>query len=457
MLQKFILVPMLAVLLYIPAAGADVPGVKADEVLRHATDIGSWLSAQEQKEATGASWPDNALARGNNSVNLSSGIPGTVLFLLGLHNATGNMAYLESAQRGADFLVTLVEDPSVFEGNQRRASLYAGIGGIGVALVNMQAVAPQPGYERAISRIVDILDDWHLEDDAGAYWSDEYNDLLFGNAGTVLFLAFAAEQTGNEKALHLAVAGAESLLRQAQAGEHGLYWKFRRSRDFNLPNFSHGAAGIGYALSSVAMVSGEEQFADAARDAFRYLQSIQVTHDQLVAMPYGWGVDSWDGLYEFGWAHGVAGSALFLQRLQQAGDDTGQVAAMSAAFRDTLIGIGLPANLAPPFSEPSTPLDQRFGRAGVLGVLSEWSRQDESVIAARDDIFTHIRDAATRDNGAYWMVAVPAFMGGGTAAYTGYFHGASGIGLAMLKMHAAMTGKDPYVVLPDDPFAWQPR
>jgi len=49
-------------------------------------------------------------------------------------------------------------------------------------------------------------------------------------------------------------------------------------------------------------------------------------------------------------------------------------------------------------------------------------------------------------------VDVPAFMGGGRAAYTGLFHGAAGIGLAILRAHASMTGLEPYLRMPDDPY-----
>ena len=48
-------------------------------------------------------------------------------------------------------------------------------------------------------------------------------------------------------------------------------------------------------------------------------------------------------------------------------------------------------------------------------------------------------------------------MGGGRAVYSGYFHGAAGIGIAILKLHAVISGCDPYVVMPDDPFAWSPK
>lgn len=55
---------------------------------------------------------------------------------------------------------------------------------------------------------------------------------------------------------------------------------------------------------------------------------------------------------------------------------------------------------------------------------------------------------------AHWQVDAPEFMGGGRAAYTGIFHGASGIGLAVMRMHASMLGRRPYVGLPDESSSW---
>jgi hypothetical protein len=88
-------------------------------------------------------------------------------------------------------------------------------------------------------------------------------------------------------------------------------------------------------------------------------------------------------------------------------------------------------------------LDLRFGRAGVLSLVSYWAARHPE-----DGRVTALRDADT----AHWQVDAPAFMGGGRAAYTGLFHGAAGIGLALLKAHASMVQKTPYADLPDDPF-----
>ena len=76
--------------------------------------------------------------------------------------------------------------------------------------------------------------------------------------------------------------------------------------------------------------------------------------------------------------------------------------------------------------------------------------------ATRDAIWEAIAAAAIRkDELAHWGVDAPAFMGGGQAAFTGVLHSAAGIGLALLRLHASIEGRGPYVVLPDDPMAWR--
>ena len=118
---------------------------------------------------------------------------------------------------------------------------------------------------------------------------------------------------------------------------------------------------------------------------------------------------------------------------------------------NTLANIGLPGTPQEPFAEPSTPMDWRFGRASVLSLLSDYGEG----LATRDAIWGEIAQQAYReDDQAHWQVDAPAFMGGGRAAFTGVFHGAAGLGLALLRMHATMTEQAPYVTMPDDPLAW---
>jgi hypothetical protein len=144
-----------------------------------------------------------------------------------------------------------------------------------------------------------------------------------------------------------------------------------------------------------------------------------------------------------------------LLRLQQLDIDATEASTFLQLTRQTLTSIDLPGTPAEPFAEPSTPLDFRFGRASVLSLACHWAAQfpdDQEMTRLCVAVYGHIAAAAVRENDtAHWPVDAPAFMGGGRAAFTGVFHGAAGIGLALLSAHADLTGRPRYDDLPDDP------
>ena len=436
-------------LLLLCSSSTTFAGPQADKVLRLAVDAGNWLAAQGQAQSTGIAWPADAHKSDTVAYDLGSGTAGIVVYFLSLYAATGDERFLESAERGGAYLASLLDDTEAFGAGSRRASLYAGIAGIGVALTLLEEHLP--AYSAEVDKVVALLDDWSIAESAGVRWSDEFNDLLYGDAGTVLFLAWRAHRNRDERALRLAVSASHFLLSLAEDADSGRYWRFRRSKPFNLPGFSHGTAGIAYVLGTVGSLADESSFTDAAADGFTYIDSIAQIAGNRVRIPYGWPAESWDGLYEFGWAHGLVGSNALFTRLQQIGVRVGEAARYNALVVNTLSGIGLPGTPEEPFAESSTPLDWRFGRAGVLALLSDYGQG----IGTRDAIWREIADQASRENGvAHWEVDAPDFMGGDRAAFTGILHGTAGIGLALLRLHAALTDHPPYVALPDDPFAW---
>jgi lantibiotic modifying enzyme len=448
--------PVLALLtlqLFIwPAACAD----EAGELLLFAEDVGRWITGTMVKTESGIAWPDDALAPADVGYDLASGVSGKVVYFVALYRATGKQEYLGYAKHGADYLISVLRDPAQFDGNERRSSLYAGVAGIGVAMLHVRAETSEAKYATAVEDVVTLLDEWSTRDDNGVHWSGQFNDLLYGDAGTVLFLAQVAALDGDARILEMARQGAHVLMSRAVDDADGRYWLFRRDKDFNLPNFSHGTAGIVYVLATVGKLTGDDALIRGAKAGFEYVRSIAQVDENRLRIPYGWGSESWEGLYEFGWAHGLAGSAAMFERLQQADIDARHANEMLALARSTLVDLGLPGTPVEPFAEPSTALDLRFGRAGVLSLASCWAAQhpdDGKVIELRDALLRHIQSAAIRDvDTAHWRVDAPAFMGGGRAAYTGLFHGAAGIGLALLNAHASMVQKAHYADLPDNPF-----
>ena len=321
--------------------------------------------------------------------------------------------------------------------------------------MHITAESPDEKYDEALQSANQLLNDWLIRDADGVHWSDKFNDLLYGDAGTVLYLAHLAQRHKDAKAWNLARLGAHSLLKQSIEEGDTRHWLFRRDKPFNLPNFSHGTAGVAYVLATVASVTGDDMYSDAAAAGFRYLRSVAEIEDGQLRMPYGWGSDDWEGLYEFGWAQGLVGTAMALLRMQQFDIDANEAATYLRLTRQTLASIDLPGKPAEPFAEPSTPLDFRFGRASVLSLACYWAAQfpnDPKIKQLCVDLYEHIAAAAVREKDmAHWLVDAPAFMGGGRAAYTGLFHGAAGIGLALLSAHADLTGRPRYDDLPDDP------
>ena len=268
-IQSAVILLLLTMLSSQPAAAAD-----ADAFLTLAEDAGRWIASTAVASEDGGIWPDDANVPDTVGYDLASGVAGKVVFFVALYRATGNDIYLDEARRGADFLAETLTDPATFDSNPRRASLYTGVAGIGVALLHITAESPDEKYDEALQSANQLLSDWLVRDADGVHWSDKFNDLLYGDAGTVLYLAHLAKRRENARAWNLARLGAHSLLQQSIEDGDTRHWLFRRDKPFNLPNFSHGTAGVAYVLATVASVTGDDMYSDAAAAGFRYLRSV---------------------------------------------------------------------------------------------------------------------------------------------------------------------------------------
>ena len=99
--------------------------------------------------------------------------------------------------------------------------------------------------------------------------------MISGAAGGVLALLAYHRSTGSERALELARRCGERLLATVQPMEHGLGW-VTPIAPRPLAGFSHGAAGIAWALLDLAAETGEERFHEAALGAVAYERSLFV-------------------------------------------------------------------------------------------------------------------------------------------------------------------------------------
>lgn len=102
--------------------------------------------------------------------------------------------------------------------------------------------------------------------------SDCYLDILGGTAGTLLGLLALYQVVYDPVVLKCACCLGRYLLAQSVITSNGRAWKTLDGR--LLTGFSHGAAGIAYALLKLAQVADEAEFRLAAAEAIAYEQSL---------------------------------------------------------------------------------------------------------------------------------------------------------------------------------------
>jgi lantibiotic modifying enzyme len=103
--------------------------------------------------------------------------------------------------------------------------------------------------------------------------ADEYSDVVAGAAGCLVALLGLHTRRPSGPALALAVRCGERLLARARVMEQGWGWILDLAGLSPLTGFSHGTAGISWALLQLAAATGDERFQQAALKALEYERS----------------------------------------------------------------------------------------------------------------------------------------------------------------------------------------
>jgi lantibiotic biosynthesis protein len=142
-----------------------------------------------------------------------------------------------------------------------RLGLYAGQPGIALCLARGGAVLGEPPLVEGTAALLAALD----------YESEPLeNDLISGRAGGIVAL-LALRRLGREEVeLERVAALGRDLIGAARREPEGWSWGSAAAGPWNLTGLSHGAAGVGLALSELHWETGEAAFAEAADAAFAY-------------------------------------------------------------------------------------------------------------------------------------------------------------------------------------------
>jgi len=419
---------------FVSCGGEESSGDEIDLVAR-------WIRDSVVQTENGTTWP--AVPGDNDSINntLYSGTPGVILFFLEAFHATGDKAYLDDARVGADYLLSTLD-------REKGAGLYVGVSGIGYCLEETYKATMEMPYRQGAVRCLDYLKEWAEELENGIQWG-ETTDIISGNAGTGLFLLYLAEEWADESVLAMARQVGERLLGVGIPAEEGTKWAMNPQYPLLMPNFSHGTAGIAYFLASLYQNTDEQKFLDGALAGARYLKSVAKTDNDVCLIfhhePEG------EDLFYLGWCHGPVGTARLFYRLFQITNEKEWLQWVEKGARG-ILDSGIPDQEAPGFWNN---VGLCCGSAGVaeffLSLFQVTKKQEYLDFARR--LTEQIRNKSTRDeSGIRWMQAEHRTRPDFLQAQTNLMQGAAGIGLWLLRLREFESGKQPLVVLPDNPF-----
>ena len=413
--------------------------------------IDRWLKTT--KIADSQIWPDALDNPGLASLSYSDGVAGKLIFYLQLFKDTKNPEYLNEVTIAADYILeNLPQKEDSLQGTFWAFSPYGAVCGAGFALAEVFKATNESKYKAGVEHIVDVVNHFAINKEDTVSWGPG-NDVLGGLAGTGLFILYAGETLERPELINIAERAGSTLIYRAKK-EVGYSWKRGQNGRFDLPNFSHGAAGIGYFLARLYGVTGDTTFLNAALESNKYLESIAKTENGVFLIPYGFPDPGWSRPYDIGWAHGPAGVARFYRQLYKVTNEQKWLERELACLNG-ILSSGIPGQPASDdFGQDEFYLDNRFGIGSVASFLLDielkGQEQKEFLNTCIDII---LAKSAIQNNQQYWPQTRYNFMqnAGDTTAFTGIFYGAAGYGQILLKAKAKSNQVD-YIRFVDDPY-----
>src|SRR3954451_9886833 len=175
-----------------------------------------------------------------------------------------------------------------------------------------------PGVDLAVARLRELAtpDGWPAPwlESPRAGPDARCNDATLGTAA-VLLGAVWAQRHGVAGAAELAEHAVEILLAEQEPRGAGTYWPFLPLRflvtgdDVQMPNWSHGQAGIAAAMAAAGMTLQREDLVGLAASGAEYLMSMADTSDGGLRLPHRVpGAPDLD-TFTYSWCHGPTGTS----------------------------------------------------------------------------------------------------------------------------------------------------
>jgi lantibiotic modifying enzyme len=419
--------------------------------LQVALEAWRWIETSTIATNAGVTWPADPTDRESVGLSLYSHAPGVLPFALELFHTTKDERFLDAAGRATAHLSASAEQAD-------GAGLYTGMAGLAFVFQEMYKASGRDVHRDMVERATNAIVGRAVEIGVGVAWLGdagngetlESNDIVSGTAGIVLALLYLHDALGHQEALDAATRAGHRLLQQAVPKEIGLTWEMWKGYGREMPNFSHGTAGVSYALATLYNKTGDHSFLDAAVQGARYLQSIATIEDDGYLIRHH--TPGGEDLYYLSWCHGPIGTNRLFYQLHAATTDDEWMEWMHRGARG-IMKTGVPEQRTPGFWEN---VSQCGGSAGLGEFYLAFNRETGQpeyrsyVDRLTDDL---LRRSTAGDDGTKWIQSEHRVQPDLLVAQTGFMQGAAGVGKFFLHLDSMNTsGAGPAIILPDSPY-----
>ena len=354
--------------------------------------------------------PQNHWSLVSLGMDLYGGIPGIAIFLAYLGKIANERNYTILAQAA---LTTIQHQVKQTPYDMTSIGAFDGWGGIIYTLVHLGTLWNQTELLAEAEELVELFQKLIKQ--------DKLLDVIGGAAGFIGSLLSLYYCKPSDRILAAALQCGDHLIAHAKSMDLGIGWHTKIPATEPLTGFSHGAAGIAWALLELSALTGEERFRTVALEAIAYERSLFCPE-----------LGNWPDLRKFAntvltnknnrqncmtaWCHGAPGIGLARLRCLPYLDDREIKAEIDTALKTTLKqGFGHNHSLC-------------HGDLGNLELLLQASLTfNDSHLKAQVDRFTAIILESINKHG--WLCGVP--LGVETP---GLMTGLAGIGYQLLRL-----------------------
>lgn len=305
--------------------------------------------------------------------------------------------------------------------------LFTGWAGVAVALRAWSRVAGDADAERAAAYVTSQIAERVLHAPADP---SRYTDVIAGDAGILLALL----GDDSDAASAAACALADRLVQVAEHRPDGLQWRMTRDWEYLMPGFSHGTAGVAYALAAAGRRLRRPDLIDVAARGGETLLGLGHTPEGW-ALPVAIPSRPHRPRVNFGWCHGPTGTVRLFLLLDALDPQPRWQTAVDACLR-ALADSGLPARLYPGFWDN---LARCCGTAGVGRLLLDrYQASGDTGLLDRADVLAGdvIARAVITPHGITWCNTEHARTPAELPPEPGFMQGSAGIAGWLARLSA---------------------